>query len=229
MEAKKRYKLYIIAFALIIVLSFIYKLLFKGDLSGCASNETTDDTLESTVETQTIEAVEMSSVTQESQASIISVYICGAVYSPGVYELPSGSIVNDVVVLAGGMTSEAATTVINLAYVLEENMSIYIPNASENAFVPEVNSSELYRSSDVYVWGTDYSDSNTSQQQSSGLININTASREELMTLPGIGEVYADAIISYRTETPFLNIEDLMNVSGIGESRFNNLANLICV
>ena len=64
---------------------------------------------------------------------------------------------------------------------------------------------------------------------STDLVNINTASREQIMTLPGIGEVTADAIIEYREQNPFERIEDIMNVQGIGEAKFNSIRDLICV
>ena len=154
---------------------------------------------------------------------MISVYICGEVNNPGVYEVSAGSIVNDVLMLADGFTENAATDRINLVYIIESNVSIYIPSVDE-----EYSQGEIIRSDGETIWGETASSVVT--EVAMGLVNINTASREQLMTLPGIGESKAKAIIKYREEHGrFKSIEELKNVPVIGDGVFNGLSDLIRV
>ena len=129
-------------------------------------------------------------------AGTIRVHVCGEVNTPGVVELAAGSCAADAVEAAGGFTERAAPDGLNLARALSDGEQVRVPDAEEAASAAE---SEAVRES--------------------GRIDINSATREQLMSLPGIGEVRAEAIIAYRTEHgPFSEISELMNVSGIGES-----------
>lgn len=210
--------IYPVAFFLLVAVSLVYKYILNRQASGMViRTDETEDTREVTIET---------SVTEET-SSTCRVYICGAVNSPGVFELECGSILNDAVVMAGGLTEDAPAERINLVYELDANISVYIPTRDEllNGFsgdplIIRTNDSE-------YIWGT--STPEQTYEETSGLIDINTAGREQLMTLPGIGESTADAIIAYREETPFTSTQDIMNVSGIGESKYNRIKDLICV
>ena len=135
--------------------------------------------------------------------------VSGAVPRPGVYELPEGSRVNDAVQAAGGFLAEADKSSINLAAPLEDGQKLEIPFLSGMA-PPEVLSLPPEFSTD--------------------LIDINTATLEELDTLPGIGPTLAQAIIDYRDENgPFYAIEDIMFVDGIGEETFLAIMDLITV
>lgn len=131
----------------------------------------------------------------------IFVDIDGEVTEPGVYELKSGSRVNDAIIMAGGLTDNACTKNLNKARKLSDGEKIYIPSEDEY----EVSSG------------------------GSGLININTASANELMSLPGIGEVYAQKIIDYRSIKSFSSIEEITNIDGIGEKTFKKLKDLITI
>lgn len=154
--------------------------------------------------------------TETSFDEEICVYVCGAVNSPGVYYLPSGSRVHEAVEMAGGLTDEAAEDYVNMASLLEDGEQLYIPTQEE----AEEEGLEIDSASS----------SSGSDSSSESLININTASSEELQTLSGIGEAKAAAIISYREENgDFESIEDIMNVSGIGESTFENIKDYITV
>ena len=217
---------YVIAFVLITVISLFYKLFLTGTFDGILSNGNEDDpVIVRSQETETSEAystaLSAESDTVSETSSFVSVYICGEVNEPGVYEVPAGSIVNDVLIQAGGFTSEAATDRINLVYIIESNVSIYIPSVDE-----DYSQGEIIRPDGQTIWGESSSEASS---VSTGLVNINTASREQLMTLPGIGEVTADAIIEYRQANSFERIEDIMNVTGIGEAKFNSIRELICV
>ena len=132
---------------------------------------------------------------EESEPKEIIVHISGQVNNPGIVKLEVGARVIDAVNLAGGLKNEADLDKINLAKKLEDEEKIYIPALGEEGDV-------------------DFSDSQ-STAEGNGKVNINTCTKDELLSLPGIGEVLADRIIDYREQTPFKNIEDIMNVSGI--------------
>jgi competence protein ComEA len=139
-----------------------------------------------------------------------------------VYELPPGSRIGDAIEAAGGWTSEANTAVVNLAQPLVDGMQIYVPSLAEvsEAAVPVVSDpAPLTRSGEVI-----------DMTAGGGLVNINTAGLEELDSLPGIGPSTAQKILDYREEYGRFNtIEELMNVSGIGEAKFGSVKELITV
>ena len=137
----------------------------------------------------------------------IWVHVSGAVSNPGVYCLPYGSRVFEAVEMAGGVTSQACLQGFNLAQVLSDSSLVCVP------FEQETVSSETGSFLPV----------------DDGLININTASVQELISLPGIGEARAQAIIEYRQHSPFLRPEDIMNVSGIKQNSFEKIKDRIKV
>lgn len=147
----------------------------------------------------------------------IRVHIAGAIVRPGVYELPEDSRVLDVVETAGGFVAEADKTALNLAALVEDAERLDIPYVA--GFTPEAESGFV-----VVSTGT------PSASAGEGLVNINTASLNELDTLPGIGPTTAQRIIDYRNENgPFGSIEDIVNVSGIGPATYEELKDLITV
>lgn len=152
----------------------------------------------------------------------IEVHVIGAVVRPGVYSFSEGSRVQDAVTAAGGLLTEADPNAINLAAKLEDGQQVNIPY--QNGAGPSTNSSAPF---DV-IPTPDYSSSNGSE--ATGQININTASLEELESLPGIGPTIAQRIIDYRDQNgPFMQIEDIMNVPGIGPATFDQIKDLITV
>lgn len=187
-----------------IVLIFCALFLF---LSGCGKKP--DLILQETSQAQeTLSEQE----TEKQQSQNIFVYICGEVKNPGVYELPLGSRIYQLVEKAGGMKKKADTGAVNLAETLMDGQMIRIPEQSEHG------QQTVSAASDSTGNGTD------------GKININTASREQLMTLAGIGEAKADQIIAYRTDNgAFQKIEDIMQVAGIKEGLFEKIKECITV
>jgi competence protein ComEA len=139
----------------------------------------------------------------------INVYVSGAVGNPDVYTLPLNSIVKDAIVAAGGATDEADLDRINLASRLSDQMQVYVPRKGEAAPPPP---------------------SNGSTPAATEMININTASVEELDKLSSIGPSLAKAIIDYRTTNgPFKQIEDINEVKGIGDALYAKIKDQITV
>ena len=152
-------------------------------------------------------------------AQEVFVDVGGAVASPGLVRLTAGARVNDAVAAAGGMTSEADAAAVNLAAKLEDGQKVYVPAKGESS-APAGSPA---------AGGTGASGSGTGGS-GSALVNINTATAEELDELPGVGPATAQAIIDERESNgAFTSIEDLMRVSGIGEKKFEKLASSICV
>jgi competence protein ComEA len=154
----------------------------------------------------------------------IAVDVTGAVTHPGLYKFPEGSRVQDAIDAAGGLLAEADTTAINLAARLEDGRQLNIPYQDGSA--PAATEPPVFSFSSP----DDTSSDATPEPSSTELIDINTATAEQLDTLPGIGPTTAQKIINYReTNGPFATIEDIMNVSGIGPATFDNIQSLITV
>lgn len=134
----------------------------------------------------------------DSESSIF-VHVCGEVNRPGVYEIPEGSRIIDAVEQAGGMTGEADADSLNLARIIADGEQIRIPGRNEA--VRE----------------------GTPEEQADDRVNINTAAKEELMRLPGIGDSRAEDILAYRAKKRFEVPEDIMKVPGIKEGAFRKL------
>jgi competence protein ComEA len=163
------------------------------------------------------EAVTAGTQAQPAAEQSIYVHICGAVVNPGVYQVPEGSRLVDLIEQSGGLTGEAAGDYINQAVMLEDGQRIYIPTVEE---VADLSSIE-------YIQGSGGDQSNPEAAAASA-VNINTANAEELMSLPGIGEAKANSIVSYRNKNgKFKTIEDLVNIPGIKEGLFNQISSLI--
>ena len=160
---------------------------------------------------------------KEDNKEYFYVDVKGAVKTPGVYKAKSDMIVNDLIKMAGGLTKNAYTNNINLATKVTAGMVIYVYNKNEMK-TTTIKNDVIYTTKP-----TDYSYIEPSTNVNNGLININTASKEELMSITGVGESKAIAIIEYRTKNKFITIEDIMNVSGIGESLFVKIKEYITV
>lgn len=165
----------------------------------------------------------------ENVIETIFIDIKGEVNSPGVYEVKYGDRVIDAVQIAGGFTDKATTDNVNLSKKLKDETVIIIPSyLKDYENVTIKNDYEIDINDDIVQF--DENESNEKIESSSSLVNINTASVVELMSLDGIGESKAKAIIEYRdTNGDFKNILDIKNVSGIGESIYEKIKDYITV
>lgn len=162
-----------------------------------------------------------------TERKMIYVDVKGAVKKPGVYRLSNLARVSDAVAKAGGATKDAWLDQVNLAYHLEDEMLIYVPTNGQTD-LPDSQALVGQNQANLATSNTDKS-SNASDQ-TGDKINLNTASKEQLMTLSGIGDKRADDIIAYRQENGgFKSLEDLQNVSGIGEKTYAKLSSQLAI
>lgn len=197
------------------------------------------------------EIVTMNEVKEENDFYI---EVKGAVKKPGVYLVNSNNIVDDVIKLAEGFTKKAYTKNINLSKKVSNELVIYVYteseykklNEKEQVIIKEecicpsyeitdctnsgnslvVPDSNITNDNDITI---DIEDKEENNSSTNSLININTAPLEELMTLSGVGESKAKAIIAYREKTKFNSIDEIKNVSGIGEAAFEKIKDNITV
>lgn len=156
----------------------------------------------------------------EEEEDIMAVHVTGEVKKPGVVKVKEGSRIEDIIEAAGGLTENADTTNINLAYMVEDGMKIRIPSSNEEDI------EENYISVDS---GKRVIMSDESNNQSL-IVNINTANETELEQLPGIGPSISSKIVDYRNQNgKFKNIEDIKNVTGIGDSKYEKIKDFIKV
>lgn len=149
---------------------------------------------------------EEENIIKEEAKKVIVVHIIGEINKPGIVELEEGARVIDAIKKAGGTTEKADLAQINLAYILKDGQKIYIPNTEDNDKKIEYNTANI--------------ENNIKEEK----ININTADEDELQRLPGVGASTAAKIIKYREENgSFRKIEDIQNVKGIGEAKYNDI------
>ena len=170
-------------------------------------------------------------ITEITEAIKIKVYICGYVANPGVYDLDEGARVVDLIEISGGAKENAALEAVNLASVLKDSDMVYIPSIQEikekglsyNNYGGSTSDSEMFitSGSDKGIDG---------QSGSAGSVNLNHASLEQLAMLPGIGETIASNIIEYREKYGgFKTREELKNVKGIGEKKYEKIKDMISI
>lgn len=200
----------ILLIMIIVIIYYLYSTLYKNEFtfSYVDNNLIESDLLENNQNTI--------SVQEEAETNSIIVYVCGAVKENKVVTLEENSRICDAIDAAGGLTDDADITAINLAYILEDGEKIYIPKKGEEINV-ETDNSFNYQSSSY-------------SSVKSNKININTATQTELETIPGIGPSTALKIINYREENgKFSNIDDIKNISGIGDAKYQKIKNYISV
>ena len=165
-------------------------------------------------------------ITNENNTNddIVIIHITGSVKNPGIVKLKEGSRIEDAIEAAGGLTEIADITKVNLAYVVEDGTKIKIPSASEE----DIGDEDIIdsKSGDNIIIEENAVPSNNSTQT----ININKATEKEFETLPGIGPSLASKIIEYRNQNgKFESIEDIKNVNGIGDNKYEKIKDLITV
>ena len=220
----KNQKIVIIIIAIIIIASICYYVYSKDAGTMNFSSESLE--IEENITKEENDETEEEN-TEEYSDQVIVVDIKGAVNKPGVYELKINSRIIDAIEKAEGTTQEAAIDDINLAYKLEDGMKIYIPTVQEYAEQEKqknegFNLENITKNSGLNI-ETDTESNNTNIKNDVSKVNINTATQTELETLPGIGPSTSSKIIEYRQENgKFKSIDDLKNVSGIGDVKFEN-------
>ena len=208
----KKQKIILIIIVGCILLFIGYYIINKASNSGyieleTQNNEYANDTIENGI-------IEEDTVLENRD---IIVHVTGAVHKQGIVRIEQGSRISDVIDSAGGITDEADLSKINLAYTVQDGQKIYVPNINDKE---KVNTITEDAGENVIE------DSNSKTEK----ININTASQTELETLNGIGPSTALKIINYRNENGnFKKIEDIKDVPGIGDAKFDSIKENICI
>lgn len=156
----------------------------------------------------------------QNQEEAYYVYVCGAVQVPGVYMLHAGDRIYEAITMAGGLSEDASTISVNQAEMVSDGQMIFVPTVEEaNAGITMPQVSVVQDSA-----------KENGDAAGDGKVDLNTASLEELMTLPGIGETRANDILTYRMEHgAFAAVEEIMNVNGIKEGLYNRIKDNIKV
>ena len=225
-EFNKKQKIIIVVILSIIIIAFLYYIYTKDKSTFISSEELK---VENTTEKETEEV-------KEEEKQKIVVHVSGAVNKEGIVELEADSRISDAIDKAEGLAENADTKKINLAFKLEDGMKIYIPKIGEEESeeiqesTGDETSKYITSSSGVVDTQENESGKNIGEKTTTGKVNINTASQTELETLPGIGPATSSKIISYRKENgKFESIEEIKEVSGIGDAKFENIKELICI
>lgn len=159
------------------------------------------------------ESITEVTIDTDQKSAVIYVHICGAVATPGVYQLKQDARLCELIEQSGGLLQDAAGDYVNQAQQVMDGQRIYIPTKEE---VEELSTAE-------YLEGNQ--NVTEIKEETSALVNINTADSQELMNLPGIGQAKADSIIEYRTANgTFKTIEELMKIPGIKEGLFSKIS-----
>lgn len=202
---------YIIVVGILLLLGLFYVVKRSAEEDHLQEENKLTVVQENIVSSDEMLAVQKASESEDKKQvkELIYVHVCGAVKKPGVYGFLPGSRVTDAIKAAGGHKKSADTNGVNQASLLFDGDQIYIPKMGEEK---------------VPVFST------LKEEEKSGLIDLNRATKEELMTLPGIGEAKADLILLYREKNgEFMMIEDIMNVNGIKDGSFQKIKNYIFV
>ena len=208
----KKQKIIVIAIAGIVAIGIMYFIYNKNQVKEDINIEN--------------EILVNSVITNENNINddIVIIHITGSVKNPGIVKLKEGSRIEDAIEAAGGLTENADITKVNLAYVVEDGTKIKIPSASEE----DIGDEDIIdsKSGDNIIIEENTLSSNNSTQT----ININKATEKEFETLPGIGPSLASKIIEYRNQNgKFESIEDIKNVNGIGDNKYEKIKDLITV
>lgn len=209
--------LFLVGLILLLVMVVFWQFFQKEPKDVAPAVDVYEELLAEDAEEEAVEAAgtdEEESVEENPLPQEIVVDVKGAVHAPGVYTMIANSRIVDAIEKAGGLTETAEQKAVNLAQIVEDQMVIYVPEVGEEGVdLAHLNQGTVGQEDD-----------------STNIVNINTAEKEALMTLNGIGSSKADSIMSYREENgDFKTIEDIKNVSGIGDATFENLKDFIAV
>ena len=182
---------------------FIYlAIIFIFSITGCKDNS--EELLRFKTSEDELEQENTIEEKSEKKDELLIVHVSGSVKRAGVYQLEKDKRIIDAIEKAGGMLEEADSDALNLAEKIKDGMKIHVPKKGEKPTTSTNLKSQSY-------------------------IDLNLAEKEELMTLPGVGEKTADKIIAYREAQPFEKVEDLLKVSGFGKKKMEALKGLIAV
>ena len=206
----KKQKIIVIAIAGIVAIAIMYFIYNKNQVKE-------DINIENEILVNNVSTNE-----NNTNDDIVIIHITGSVKNPGIVKLKEGSRIEDAIEAAGGLTENADITRVNLAYVVEDGTKIKIPSVSEE----DIGDEDIIdsKSGDNIIIEENTLSSNNSTQT----ININKATEKEFETLPGIGPSLASKIIEYRNQNgKFGSIEDIKNVNGIGDNKYEKIKDLI--
>ena len=240
-EFNKKQKIIIAIIGAMIIIAFLYYIYTKEEDMFIS----TEETIEENMLGNTVGNLEENEETIREGTNKIIVHVSGAVNKEGIVELEENSRISDAINKAEGLKENADTKNINLAFKLEDGMKIYIPTIEETREQNEQNgqngqneqsqNQSLVDETSKYVTSSsgvvqEEQTNEKSEQKKNEKININTATQTELETLPGIGPSTSLKIVNYREENgKFKTIEDIKEVSGIGDAKYENIKDLICV
>ena len=227
-EFNKKQKIIMVVIGSMIIIAFLYYIYTKEDDSIISTEE-------NVIENIVGDSEENEENTKEEIGKII-VHVSGAVNKEGIVELEENSRISDAINKAEGLKENADTKNINLAFKLEDGMKIYIPTIGEKTEENEqsqnknrIDETSKYVTSSSGVVQEEQTNEQ-SEEKKNEKIDINTATQTELETLPGIGPSTSLKIVNYREENgKFKTIEDIKEVSGIGDAKYENIKDLICV
>ena len=234
-EFHKKQKIIIAIIGSMIIIAFLYYIYTKEEETVIS----TEEIVEGNMVENTVGNLEENEETTKEGTEKIIVHVSGAVNKEGIVELEENSRISDAIDKAEGLKENANTKNINLAFKLEDGMKIYIPTIEESREQNEQNGQSqnqtLMDETSKYVTSSsgvvqEEQTNGQSEQKKNEKININTATQTELETLPGIGPSISLKIINYREENgKFKSIEEIKEVSGIGDAKYENIKDLICV
>lgn len=221
-KLSKKQKIMIVSGA-IVVFIILFIVAFKYFYSEEKIDNTQNILEENQIKENIIEQFEFTKTKNK-----IVVHVIGEVNNPGVVELNEGARIIDAINKCGGATENSDLSIINLAYILEDGVQIYIPKKNENLHDKELFVSDAGKS--LIMESATKENENENTTLNSTKVNINIANEEKLKSLPGVGESMAKRIIDYRNKNgKFNSIEDIKKVTGIGDSKYENIKEYLTI
>lgn len=215
-EKKKIF--FYIAITIIVILIIVYSYFYSPEYENI-----TEENFLNEITIENNESIEQNEDKAEGEESLVSVHIAGSVVKEGVIEIEENSRLIDVIEEAGGLTEEADLSNVNLAYSIKDGQKIYIPNKDD-----EEEKGVIMTDMPNYI--VPGNEEETKGDSNSLMVNINSATQTELEELTGIGPSIASNIMKYRKENGnFTSVEEVRNVEGIGESKYNQIKDNICI